>query len=81
MAEPGTKASCVSGAQLSGTVRSFVRGPRVIVDFQRFLRRMVGIAVPGGIEEFFAEAERTTNDHDAGRSHGIEFVTAARVSE
>jgi hypothetical protein len=42
---------------------------------------MVGIAVPGGIEEFFAEAERTTNDHDAGRSHGIEFVTAARVSE
>ncbi len=42
---------------------------------------LVGIAVPGGIEEFFAEAERTASDHDAGRSHGIEFVTAARASE
>jgi mannose-6-phosphate isomerase-like protein (cupin superfamily) len=37
--------------------------------------KLVGIAVPGGIEEFFAEAERTANDHEAGAGHGIEFAS------
>jgi mannose-6-phosphate isomerase-like protein (cupin superfamily) len=36
--------------------------------------RLFGIAVPGGIEDFFEEAARTSNDDEAGRRHGIEFV-------
>jgi mannose-6-phosphate isomerase-like protein (cupin superfamily) len=35
---------------------------------------LVGVAVPGGIEDFFEEAARTANDDEAGRHHGIEFV-------
>lgn len=36
---------------------------------------LVGVAVPGGIEDFFEEAARTANDDEAGRHHGIEFVS------
>jgi mannose-6-phosphate isomerase-like protein (cupin superfamily) len=35
---------------------------------------LIGVAVPGGIEEFFEEAARTANDDEAGRHHGIEFA-------
>jgi mannose-6-phosphate isomerase-like protein (cupin superfamily) len=35
---------------------------------------LVGVAVPGGIEDFFDEAARTANDDEAGRRHGIEFA-------
>jgi mannose-6-phosphate isomerase-like protein (cupin superfamily) len=35
--------------------------------------RLLGVAVPGGIEEFFAEAERTSRDADVGERHGIMF--------
>ncbi|MGZ4131047.1 MAG: cupin domain-containing protein [Actinomycetota bacterium] len=36
--------------------------------------RLIGIAVPGGIEDFFAEAARLADDDAAGTAHGIEFV-------
>jgi len=36
---------------------------------------LVGVAVPGGIEDFFEEAARTANDDEAGRHHGIEFAS------
>lgn len=36
--------------------------------------RLIGIAVPGGIEDFFDEAARTSNDDEAGRRYGIEFA-------
>ena len=37
--------------------------------------KLFGVAVPGGIEDFFEEAARTSNDDDAGRRHGIEFAS------
>jgi mannose-6-phosphate isomerase-like protein (cupin superfamily) len=36
---------------------------------------LVGVAVPGGIEDFFEEAARTANDDEAGKHHGIEFAS------
>ena len=36
--------------------------------------RLLGIAVPGGIEDFFEEAAQTADDEGAGRHHGIEFA-------
>ena len=38
--------------------------------------KLVGIAVPGGIEHFFAEAARTGDDAQAGRAHGIHWADA-----
>jgi mannose-6-phosphate isomerase-like protein (cupin superfamily) len=35
--------------------------------------RLLGFAAPGGIEDFFEEAERVA-DVEAGSRHGIEFV-------
>jgi mannose-6-phosphate isomerase-like protein (cupin superfamily) len=40
--------------------------------------RLVGIAVPGGIEDFFEEAAQTADDAGAGRRHGIEWAGADR---
>lgn len=39
--------------------------------------RLLGIAVPGGIEDFFEEAASSSDDEGAGRHHGIEFATRA----
>jgi mannose-6-phosphate isomerase-like protein (cupin superfamily) len=39
--------------------------------------KLFGIAVPGGIEDFFEEAEQSTDDEAVGRSHGIEFVSTS----
>ena len=36
--------------------------------------RLLGVAVPGGIEDFFEEAAKTANDDEAGRRHGISFA-------
>lgn len=35
---------------------------------------LIGIAVPGGIEDFFEEAAQTADDDEAGHHHGIELV-------
>jgi mannose-6-phosphate isomerase-like protein (cupin superfamily) len=39
--------------------------------------KLFGIAVPGGIEDFFEEAAQSTDDEAVGRSHGIEFVSTS----
>lgn len=39
--------------------------------------RLLGVAVPGGIEDFVEEAARTADDA-AGRRHGIEFAATPR---
>ena len=36
--------------------------------------KLVGIAVPGGIERFFAEAAQTGDDAQAGRNHGVRWA-------
>jgi mannose-6-phosphate isomerase-like protein (cupin superfamily) len=36
--------------------------------------KILVIAVPGGIEDFFEEAAQTADDAKAGHQHGIEFV-------
>ena len=39
--------------------------------------KLFGVAVPGGIEDFFDEAAQTADDARAGRQHGIEFVATS----
>lgn len=38
--------------------------------------KLFGVAVPGGIEDFFDEAAQTADDARAGRHHGIEFASS-----
>ena len=40
----------------------------------RFDGHVLGIAVPGGIEEFFEEAAHAAEDAEVGRRHGITFA-------
>jgi len=58
-----------------GTVVHLARG--IFHSFRstgRMDGRLLGVAVPRGIEDFFEEAARTSNDGEAGRRHGIEFT-------
>ena len=40
----------------------------------RFDGTLLGIAAPGGIEDFFEEAAATIEDREVGRKHGIDFA-------
>lgn len=40
----------------------------------RFDGKFIGVAVPGGIEDYFEEAARTSDQHAAAANHGIVYA-------
>lgn len=66
--------------------RSVVAGPGTVVHVPRGTfhgfrstgtadGRLIGMAVPGGIEDYFEEAARTADGRAAAEHHGIGFLT------